>query len=401
MAVLGVLATALSPGTAKGFGIFLDGFDVSGEPATPSRYGVPRESIEVTETGRWGVSSMSFDIDDTALVVNVVDGMEVRFELFFPSVATIAFRGWVDHYSIRPAFGDQGRTISITATGAEALLDWALIPLDMSFPTGAKVGPCIQSLVANSIGSGPLLALASATGQSTTDGGISQFVNVTTGLVDAVTISAGTSLGEAIRQVIASSDYAPLADLINFTVDFNFSLRAYEVSQVAGVITNHRSDASLITLTDSPGAAQPGENVTYDVTAASQRGVFVKGFNAAGTGTLMDGTGRVGPIAYVSDDTSDSAISLQTIATDYLRRATTGLNGHFALTNITPATYVQPDGILTVTDARLGLAATQFYIGPITRHWPGAALVDMEVSFGGPPPSGAALLRQLTRTQRL
>jgi hypothetical protein len=402
VAVLDVLATALTTHDAtRPWGLFLGGVDVIKEPATPSRYAVPTESITVTEMGRYGVSSMSFTIEDTGLAVSISDGMEVRFDKFAAAGGTpeTTFLGWVSSYSVKPAFGEQGRLIEVDATGIEAILDWAMVPADVTFLSGSKIGPCIQSIVASAVGLGPLVAIGGTNGSSSTAQGLTQGATSTFSLVADVLVTAGTTVREAVRTICATSNITviPGYGVVQSTVDFYWSLRVYEQPTIPGGVIY---DGGTFTIVDAIGSTM-AEGLSYDVTAASIRGVYIKGTNAAGSVLLTDGSGILGPIAYVTSDSSDSAPEALQIATDYLNRARTGVTGSFREEGLAFAGVLKPDGLLTLTDARVGLSAVPYWFGPITRTYPGGILINHELSFGGPPPSGAALLRQLTRDTRL
>src|SRR4051812_18177138 len=113
--------------------LYLAGNDVLRPQGTlGNTFGVPLESVEVTEAGAGGVSSMTFRIDDPNIAIVVNDGDEVRF--YDQTNGVPIFTGWVQHWSYDPDFGNQGRTIAVQCIGVDALLDWAVTTVALTFP---------------------------------------------------------------------------------------------------------------------------------------------------------------------------------------------------------------------------------------------------------------------------
>jgi hypothetical protein len=396
MALGAVLAAALTDHSQRITAIYIDGVDVSKEPATPSRYAVPGNTISINELGPDGVSSMEFTIEcTTALPITVLDGAEVRFEYTSLTPAYRYFRGWVDHVDYENMDGDVGTRFKVRCTGIEAALDWMVLPADTVIAAGTDPGVAVQMLLTASTGT--VGGIFNAAGSGTGSGTSSQATPIITGwapvyaLASAVTVSAGTTLREGIRQITAQSP-GSLGGIFA-TVDFWGGLRYFD-----GL-----TDNVVITVDDDPPVNGPGENTTYGIDASQVRQVVVKGTGV--TATVSDGSGKPGATAVLVDATITTIAAAQQAGSGYLRQYASAIRGQW--------TYTDYDGggngihafqtFGGIADARLGLTGTNQQVSAIARsnfHGGGSSnnKEDDTFSFGGRPPSVTALTRQLTRT---
>jgi hypothetical protein len=177
------------------------GVDVINDPA--HRFAVPLDSISVEEAAPGSVSSIRFHIEDYALRVQINPGDEVRF--FNVTTGRPIFLGYVQAYTVSPAFGEQGRLFDVGGTGIEAVLDWAILPGTLTFGANTNLASAIQSVVAGATGLGEIRAVTGSgpSSQAAPMGGN------TPNLIGAVTIPAGTSVRQAIATLIGACP-APL-----------------------------------------------------------------------------------------------------------------------------------------------------------------------------------------------
>jgi hypothetical protein len=407
MAGAAVLATALTTHAARNAILLVGNVDVIDDPTSSNRYGVPYDSISVTEQGPNGVSSMSFAIDDPFLLITVSEGMEVRFSRFPASDGwTPEFLGYVQSFSISPSFGMQGRSISVEAIGVEAILDWAVITTDTAIAAGLEYYAAVQKLVAASVGAGELRAYVSGSAPSAASNAFPMAMPaagffITLGL----TVTAGTSLREAIRQVIANLPKLGIGvDTFDgfTTVDFFRGLRMWGGAVGAGY-------ASMV-INDTTGIDAYAEALDYQVDASGvTRGVYLQGTGFAQL--LMDGSGLPGPISYLTDDKADTAAKVTASAQTYLDDFATGVRGSFRLEDkdpdATPMSFAHPGSTLGLVDTRIPVdtyVTVALVIGTIEKTYHGidssTRSQTWTVSFGGMPPSIANAMRRLTRTLR-
>jgi hypothetical protein len=398
MALGAIVATQLTDRSARARALYLDGLDVLFEPGSGSgRLGVPIETIRVVEAGPNGVSSMDFVIEDPGVEVSISEGSSIRYHDIVRDAPL--FTGFVQSFSVRPAFGDQGRTITVRAIGVEVLLDWAVLGSDLvfagNFDLDAQMVAGFQSIVAAATGLGPLRALADPGVESSQAFPISGIPSGHFGTFDVnpLTIPAGTSVREAIRRFWENKDWAVPNnnDYINVTIDFTMGLRIWDTE-------GQPSDYTDLTIVDTPVGAIPAANLDYSVDAAG----VVRGVWVVGTGVTLfvsDATGLPGPINVLTDATVSSVTKAQRVGQAYLASFGSGLRGSYELIDRTPVATVRPGSRTVITDARVGLAATSALIAQIEKTFNPSGREDWAVSFGGPPPSGAALIRRLTRTQ--
>jgi hypothetical protein len=400
---IAILGTALTTHAARTVGLFVGGLDVSKDPVS-GRYGVAYDTMTVQEQGPGGVSSMSFTIDDPNRLVTVAEGMEVRLQIP-PDSGFPVFLGYVQAFSVSPAFGDLGRSIAVEAVGIEAVLDWALLPADCVVPAGMESYAAIQKVVAACIGVGELNATAFGGAVLHGSDRTNPLETPAAGLLLTLgmTITAGTSMREAIRQVFANLQNNLGTYMPKCTIDFTRGLRVWgqNFSPYATLLIQDVIGSGLI--------FAEGLQHQVDVSGVA-RGVFVKGtgFSAA----VFDGSGIPGPISYVTDDTLDTAAKVQAAAIQYLNDFSPGIRGSLSLqdrTDLHNADYWTGSRI-DIIDARVPLDTTApfadiYFIGGITKTFLGnstgaTSAETWVIDYGGMAPSLVNALRRLTRTQR-
>jgi hypothetical protein len=401
--MLAAILASLPAGPPARASLWLAGLDVLKQPGmTGNGYGVELSTIEVDEQGPGGVSGLSFSIDDpTGTVALPRDGDEVRFQ---DQVADLPyFGGYVSSWAIRPGFGGQGRTIRVECVGYEILLDWAILPADLPIASGTLLNAAIQSCAASATGAQGLRAFSTDTSQSSQATPIASFfVGGNYQVIQyAITITAGSSLRQALEQCgqAASRAGSPKSGLlpsnIQFTVDPYRGLRAMEDSASSAWATDYAG----LTVTDTGASTRNADSLNHETDVSTAvRGVYVKGANAAGSGFLMDGTGLPGRIAFIDDSTIDTAAKLADLQTTYLSGTVITQRGDFRLEDWQPVAGVRPGSLVTLTDAAVG-ASGPYRIMQITKRFTGAR-ESWHLNYGRLRPSGAALVRSLTRNIR-
>lgn len=381
--------------------LWVNGTDVRLKSGSATnRYGVPIDTVTVTEAGPPGVSSMQFTLEDPSkeITLNIADPVQF-YDL---TNDRPLFTGWVQSWTAT-VFG-LGRSYAVECIGAEAVLEWQIVP-SLTIPSGTKIHDAFQAAygVAQGIGV-PLRAIHAETQNGTQAAPIG---NISLGGDDlnapstrwAITV-AGESLREVLRKIIEA---APNTNFVNpdlvrpslygaTTVDFYFGLRLY-FSQSAP------SDYASMTVTDSPAAALVPANMQQAIDSSDVvRQVYVKGGNAAGTGVVTDGSGVPGPTAYISDDNILTSADRDSAGLAYLADKSLSGRGSFELNGNTISTNVHPASQLTLTDAETGATGTYPIAQIVKRFY--ATRQDWTISFGGLPASFARALRRLTRSTR-
>lgn len=397
MAVAAVLAAALTNHAARSRGLYVGGVDVTFEPGSGgNRYGVAIESIVVTESGPGGVSSMTFTIDDPLIEVAIEDGLGVRYEDLGRETTT--FLGFVQAFSIEPGFGGQGRTIRVTAVGVEAVLDWAKVATTLVYdPAGAilySLNDVIQGIVANAVGLGPIRALSGYGAiNSNQEGPIVSGLGPVSSLL---TIPAGTTVREAIRLAWQSLGFGigsiGAQDLM-WTVDFTYGLRVWTTSPLG---LERPDDYGTETIVDTALSAAVAESLSYAWDAAGVvRGVIVIGTGV--TVTVGDGSGKPGLIATLRDPALTTAAMATSAGVAYLNGFSPTVRGSYSRTDREPDAAIHAGGRVVISDTAAGLSTKPLRIMQVRKTFNGSNREDWTIAFGGLPPSGAALIRRLTR----
>ena len=394
-----IIAAALTDHSARTTALWIGGVDVIKDPA--GRYGVPIETIQVNEAGPGGVSRFSCDVEDYLLTVNLATGVPVTFVNLTANV--IMFAGVLDTIALKPDFGEQGRTWAISATGVEAYLDWAVTTTDLTFPSPGvlALADLVLSTFANCLGVGPLRAFTSAT--PTFHGNQAFPVSVfgamgATPLV-ALTIPGGTTLREAIRLIAATVYSTPAFDAPGFawaTVDFTNGLRVWTPTPGTPPPVEGPDDYGTMTINNVGGGANVSESLSYTTADALVAGVFVQG-NAV---SAIVGGGKVGQIAFISDTTLTTVAACTAAGVSYLAQQVPVLRASYQRQDWTPGTTVHVMSFVTISDVRLALVSNNYMVFSIDKTFNDSGRENWTIGFGGLPPSGAALMRRLTRNAR-
>lgn len=420
MSLGAVTAAALTDHSARAKGLYVDGVDVAIQPAlfpgAGNRMGAPISSVKVQELGPGGVSSMTFQVDDPSNAFAPIDGAEVRFQDLVQDYTI--FRGWVQSYKSTPAFGDQGRVWDITAVGPEALLDWAAVTttaLSWAADAMTTTAAVVAQIIAACTGYGPLRSAADDTandGKSTAafpTANYEVFPTVVPGSGNAAcTISIGTSMRQAILQAMAAIGQIAFPKHSPFTVttwdtlitvDMAYNLRMWSRTDSLAAL-KMPDDYTALTVTDTPAAADAAEGLTYDVDATSiPRAVIVTGTGV--TVVTPDGSGKVGPVAVLSDATITTAAAATAAGRAYLATTRLGLRGTWRWTDRAAVPAARVGTLVTITDARiLGGSPLIAAVFGIDRSFQPSGREDWTVTYGGLPRSAARILRRWTRGNR-
>lgn len=393
MALGPVLAAALTDHSARTKSLTVGGLEMLNPVGTLGlRTGTLLDSVKVTEAMHGRVSSMSFTVDDPLVAITISEGMEVRFRDITNDVPI--FLGFVETIS-SDTLG-LGRTLTVTAIGVEALLDWLVIPT-LTILTGTDIGMAAQQAATSAVGVGyPLRTTSAGTGGTSTQANPIAQGGFTLGLTAYDVVISGQTLRQALYALSAASDSEPY----EFTVDFYGGLRVK--AQAFSTLTWDISDWVGLTIdgTATPKIGQAWENTT-DYSQAVHA-VYVQGANAAGSGLVTDGTGIIGRVEFLSDNTSDTAAKRDTIGDAYMAQRQATARGKVTQEDqrtIGPqGTEIHAGMFATLTDATVGLSAYSAVIGQIEKSFRGAASEVWTITYGGHPPSAIGTLRKITRT---
>ncbi|HET7029962.1 MAG TPA: hypothetical protein VFI34_05590, partial [Candidatus Limnocylindrales bacterium] len=386
--------------------LWIAGVDVVLEPGAPgNRPGVPIESVALDQTLQ-GVSSLTFQYEDPLSTGYVpADDDPVLFwdlERDYP-----LFGGFVTDTVVIPFA--TGRIVSVRCTGRARVLDGAKLTASVALAAGLDAQDAILAVVAAAAGIGGLQAAGSGTTFSDVTRGVAQLQDValaTLGLAYELTIPAGVSVRGAIDTIarattIISGWAGATLPQIAATVDDLGHLRILDTTQVG------YGYADVRTLSVDPTPVRDGstENLEHERDAAGTvRGVFIQGANAAGTGLALDGSGREGAIAVISDGTIDTAAKLADAQAHYLGQFATTVRGHFDL-EWSPAVdgdigngrrYVRAGGPLVITALNVGVDVP-YRIETISRRFLPGGAEAWTVHYGGGPAWASQLVRTLTR----
>lgn len=391
-----IIGAALNTAAVRTKGLWLAGTDVIAQPTTPPTYAVPMESVRIDHQGPGGVSSMDFDVECYTVPPNVPvsDGMEVRFYNFTDS--EYLFYGFVDHVDIVNLTGSRGTVYHVTCVGIEAVLDWSQLAADLTVPAGLDLAAAVQSVFANCTGT----SLYRIRSFATTGGTSNDTTPIASGgitLQNAITISAGTTLREGIRSVVAQAFPTGSSSAWLWTIDFQGNLRLAQASLISNwdffAVNN-----------DTAAGTGPAESLSYGIDAAQYHAVLVKGTGV--TAFVSDGTGKEGPIATLNDASITTVAQAQAAGLFYLNGYSQTARGSFERQDRAPqgigggTPYGKPGGGVFVTDTRLGLSAVYFTVKSVQKTFNPSQRENWTLAFGGLPPSVASLARQLTRDTR-
>lgn len=415
MPTFAAIATQLTDQTARAYRLNIGGIDFL-KPYGASwatQYSVMLETIQLTEEGPGGVSSLSFTIDDPRIEVAMAAGAEVEFwDITRGPSGRPLFLGFLQSFNVRPE--GVSRYIDIVCIGIECLLDWMLVP-SLTIPTGTDQAEAIQSCVYNASGIGyGIRAFANVTsfGVPIANGTQAAPIGSNGATLGYDIVLAGTSLRGAIDAVIAAtgdSAFSGRGSGANTTgamatIDFYGGLRLIQTHQSASGLTTYQpTDYDTLSLDGTPTStfATSALNVNVDASGIV-RGVYVNGANAAGSGLISDGSGITGPISYISDSTSTTAATRNAIAGDYLYTFTQPTRGTASLdpTSHLASNYRPGGRVAFATDAQVFAASTTFVIYSIRKTFLGGGNESWDVDFGGFAGSAVKQIRRLTRDIR-
>lgn len=410
MALGAVLGAALQTPATLTHTLTLEGVSVLRQPGVAGGlYGTDLDSIHVQEAGPGGVSTMDFQVDDPADVLSISDGARVVYWNHFRDVPV--FVGSVDTATERP-LGVGGKTITVRAVGQDARLDWGVAASDITFAAGTSAGDAIQTLVALAVGLGAVNAARSG-GLSSRDQPIAAAWFSVGLLADAVTITGGTTVREAIRQICAQAFPAVRA------ADSDFVEHAATIDPWGGlrVMTRLASSAMASDWTDWTVDSRAGGILGSPATglelvrnASQVRAVYIRGGAPAGSGVISDGSGKPGATALLVDETLTTAAGRDAAGAAYLAQYAGKLTGRFRVQDrawsATVGTQVRAGSRVQIYDdalAPFAAGGVASVIMSIDKSYtdaldPGGAgpLETWDVTIGALPPSLAALLRRLS-----
>lgn len=402
-----IIAAALTDHSAHPYGLFLGGVDVLKQPG--GGYGVSLDTITVDEASVTAVSAMSFTIDDPARAVTVTDAMPVSYWDLALNIPL--FAGYVDRWDLSPDFGGQGQSIAVSCTGAEAILDWAVITADVTYASGMSLQSAIQSVVVAASGAGALRAFSGTAFQESNQATPIAGFTVSAPLTYAVALTAGTSLRECLRLLCVAAvvviDTGHFSGVLIWwaSVDFWHGLRVTEFPGISSSAV--ADDWARLDISDTYAGAQVASDLNLTTEGATVRGVFIKGLNAAGTGYLNDGTGLAGAIAYVSDPTIDTAAKLASAQTAYLAQYAQSERGSFQLVSVlssslnSEASQVRAGSGAHIVDASVGATGGKRRpIYEIEKTFEDGGRETWTVHFGAPKASLSRAARRLTYLTR-
>jgi hypothetical protein len=381
---------------ARAFALWVGGNDWLKQPGVSgNRYGVPIDTIEVTEAGPGGVSSMRFSVEDP---LNVLTLPSSGSEVLFMDIADNhpEFLGFVQSIKPRPHAGQAGRWIDVEAIGIECLLDWIVVP-GLTLEASTLMGDNFQRAAAGA----PLRVFLQKGGG---------FVNGTQALPVGNMVQGwfvipdsspfnlpAATLREMLRAIWNQvGDFGfgfptPTASA-QITVDFTRGLRAWFPNE------GYQPDDYVTLVVNDTAFTNTSAELEYTLVPADiVRGLLIIG-GSGYTGTFSDGSGIVGQQAILNDTTITSSAAGSVAALGYLGEFALQVRGRLHLNTFNHGTTkYQVGGLLTLTDAMVGLSANTFRIGAITKHYNPDGTEEWDIQFGGLAPSAMNAIRRQTR----
>lgn len=408
-----ILAAALTDHSAHPYSLEVGSLDVLKEPNAPG-WGVPIESIDVTEAGPGAISSMTFVIDDPEQSITISGPLAVTFRANDgANPETIYFRGWVDGFDVVPDFGGQGRSILVRCSGVEQLLDWYIVPPTYSTTFGTILTKYVGIMAMNF---GPLLT------RTGVDAGTSMIIAPWTrsgsfafpmgnlvrptepSLTQPATFTTYTAPGGTLRNAILDiasrcSFYDSVTALTDFqavkillTVDWFYGLRLWEDDPAL-----QPDDYTTLTVLDTYAGTNVAAGLRYSQDFAGiNRGAYVVS-GATDYGVIGDGTGFPGRLTLLSDSTLTTVGMARSRGLSVIGEDAAFYRGEFTLGPFNPATTVHAGSLINITDSSTGLAAVH-RITEIQKTFLGNGQQTWKVTFGGlPEPRVSRLVRRYTR----
>ena len=409
-----IIGAALTDASAHPYNLEVGGVDLIKVPGGTG-LGVDLESIVVNEIGPGGVSSMSFVINDPQGAVSISSPLLVTFKANDGAVPeTIYFRGWVSGVDVEPAFGGQGKLITVRCDGIEQLLDWYIVPPSFQMPflsiyprmVGVMASLFAPALRGTGTDTGANMLLAPWTRAGSFSYPIGNFQRPTEPSLSQFTsspnwTSPGTTLRNAILgfaalnsfydSVTVLTDYRGLKVLC--TVDWWYGLRLWEDDPAL-----QPDDYTTLTVTDTYASSSVAASLRYAQDwAGVTRSAYVIGSSGTDYGVTTDGSGVLGRMILVNDTSVTSSSIAQSRGLSTIGEDSPSYRGDFQLGPFSPATTVHAGGLITITDATTGLNATH-RIMEIEKTFLGNGQQTWRVTFGGlPRPRVSRLMRRFTR----
>lgn len=398
MPLAGVIGASLAVGlTAPARSLWIGGLDVVLKPGTPgNKYGVPIETVDITEAGPGGVSSMTFTIDDPLLEVTLAEGQFVR--LFNHLRGLPEFAGLIQGWTIRPV--TTGRQIDVVCQGLEVALDWLMIP-SLTIPAGTDMVAAIQSAYANTVGTAPPLRAFAASGVLSCQATPIEGVFMGTFPAAYALVFTNVTLRQAIQSIFQACIVQPATDpyVFDVTVDFYSGLRVIWATYIYATGT-------MGVGSPSDWATIPNTETHADLKNSGDAGgafhnVLVIGGNAAGSGLVTDGTGLPSKTAQLNDPSILTAAARDQAGRTYLIGKGVVTRGSLRFeeptfeTTMAPGTEYHPGSSLQVNDAQampnFGIRSTN-----LQKRLYANGRADWTFAFGGNPPELSAQVRRLT-----
>jgi hypothetical protein len=390
MALGAVLGAALTDHSAHPFTLTVGGLDIIRDPGTGgNKYGVPVDSITVDVATPGTISSMSFDFADPlgAQTLSLGD----RVEFWDNNLGEPMFVGWLITASYRPSHGGQGRTAECQALGIETVLDWASVP-SVTFAASTPGWDAVQTLcgMAQYAGTGLRYAFQFGGGVGGNYLGdlahpLGDFGGLTT---TAGTVTPAGTLRSAI-QYLLDNGRGGIVNLqtaeLFVTVDFYGGLRGWY--QRANTYTDMPDDYATMTVTDTVGSSLNATDLQHVEDAGSVvRAVRVIGGNAAGTGTVSDGTGLPGRVSTIVDSTILTADAMAGRGAAEIANNVQTARGTFTLDDISPIAAIHPGSQLVLTDTASSATGT-YRLSGLGRTFHSSGRQVWTVNYGAAVPS--------------
>lgn len=387
--------------TARPKTLTLDGLTLIGGSGSPG-YTVPIESVKLVEAGPGQVSSLVFTIVDPLGLISVRDGARVELTDQARGSA-ILFAGWVASWSSTPL--GIGRSITLECVGIESVLDWLYVPTTITYLGTDPIVP-LQAAIAQAVGIGVPLN-AAATGASSD---VATPIGTGGNVMNGSSMSWGPGTLRAVLTSILDSIGRQRNDQasMQLTVDFYGGIRVW---QLTGSSLSTPDVNNLAGLTISAAGAliiRPDNLQHRNLPGEAIRSVYVKGASAAGSGTVTDGSGVVGPSASINVPNSATQDDVRAFGLAYLQR-----HGRVVQGTVTAAetgfvdigqgwaaagggAEVHAFSPVLLTDAQVGVSSLSVQMQQIEkRFWP-SGMETWTITYGSTR-SAAQYLRQLTR----
>lgn len=392
MAGAAVLAAALTDHAAHPYSLWINGVDFI-RPASVlgNTWAAPLDDVEVTHAAPGQVSAMTFVVEDPQNEITINVGDVVRLENQVTGDAE--FYGWVDTPATTTDLG-VGKRITVSAIGAEALLDWSRLTVDTVY-SGDRMDTILSDVFARATWGAPGAHWANFT-QGAMDPGNAEFPLGSLGTmapwVTPLTLKAGTlrqviaALFTACAPRLAANVGSPQGGLFA-TVDFRLGIRVWLYGSAAYQVP---ADYRALWSIKNAGVAVDGimEAVEHTVDGGNvTRAVYIVGGNAAGTGLVTDGTGIPGRIDTITNTDLTTAGDRDAYGATYLAGKAEVAKGSLELVDWTPQSGVYAGGNIYLTNTILGFVVKPQKIAQLRRRYHGSGRQDVSVTYGIAAPS--------------